>query len=653
MDSDHNARPPPLPAKLRWRPYANGNSLKVKKPKKVPIQDMNPKAVAHKMRGKQYYSGKTHTLPVGVKLQWEEAETIESMSAGGHPHNHHPYHSSDSDSDISTSSTSPRRTSSTSDSSTNDSTSPRGTSTSNANSGFSGAIKRVISSLPSPPSSQPLHAPISSGIDFVGGRADFGLFSGSVPCISDTDFMKHGLPLSTLASNTAYQLAFDALFQPQRSNILAHSTSTTTNNNYGNNNGRGLASGMAGTATSTTNTSGINVFSAVPLNAACRDTSPVFSNDDLLNMASIDELLSSCGYSDAFDTTMQMLSPDTDQSYNSSPMSTLIDYSNSSRGTSPEVTSFSPMALLAQPIYPVTQQQQSSQQGLFTTATASVNASTFTSTIAASTSATSDTYTVLAQEFSAPFSYISANGVDSTGAGNIPTAWPSLFPPVPESVKAAPPQRTEMATQTDGPYSPAVSPMAGKITATTIQATLGLKDDELDPDWLNFLDEASPLFDAELPMSPPHSGDEEMPLPRVSQPSSTSKNNWRGDQTFKPDLASPPTGHRGFPSSSGALGGVGQLGSGGLIRTLQGTSQQRVKKPNNSKSSTISTGDTIKTTTATAATGASADGAITSSNANQPSINDHQQNSSDHDNESTGSFGDLLSMIKNLWTTKE
>ncbi|KAG0356412.1 hypothetical protein BG005_004661 [Podila minutissima] len=610
MDTDHNSRPPPLPAKLRWRPYANGNSLKVKKPKKNAIQDMDAKAVAHKMRGKQYYTGKTQ-LPTGVKLQWEEAETIESMSAGGHPHNHHHYHhsSSESDSDTTLSPTTPRRTSTTSTSSSGSGSSPT------SSKPYSNALQRAISSLPSPPS-QPL-APTAE-MDLVGGQADFGLFNASLPGLTGTDFMKHGLPLATLASNTAYQLALDALFQPPR-NLFQAPTNTTNNNNSKFN---------AANAMPTNTPQATNIFTSVPLSAVSRDPNPALSNDDLLNMASIDELLSSCGYAEPMDTSM-MLSPTiTDQSLNSSPMSSLVDFPNSSRGTSPAATSFSPMAitgqsieaLLAQPIFPITQQvpQQQASQGLYTSPT------TMTSV---SVSAPSNPYTVLAEDLSAPFSYITAGGVDSTGA---PMAWPSLFPePTPV------PQRTEIATQTDGPYSP-TSPALKSITAATIQSTLGLTDEELDPDWLNFLDEASPLFtDAELPPSPPHSGDEDMAPPRTERPSNqTTTKSW--DQFLKPGISTAPTGHRGFPSSPGALGGVGQLGSGGLIRTLQGTSQQRYNKPS-SKSASEGATSSEKSANASAAT-------ISSSNT---------ESGASHQDDSSSGFGDLMAMIRNLWTKKE
>ncbi|KAG0029866.1 hypothetical protein BGZ82_007707 [Podila clonocystis] len=612
MDTDHHSRPPPLPAKLRWRPYANGNSLKVKKPKRDTIQDMNAKAVAHKMRGKQYYTGKNSQLPTGVKLQWEEAETIESMSAGGHPHNHHHYHhsSSESDSDTSMSPTTPRRTSTTSTFSGGSGSSPT------SSKPFSNAVQRAISSLPSPPS-QPL-AP-TAGMDLVGGQADFGLFNASLPGLTGTDFMKHGLPLATLASNTAYQLALDALFQPQR-NIFQAQANTTNNNNKFN----------AANASMSTNTSHTtNIFTSVPLSVVSRDPNPVLSNDDLLNMASIDELLSSCGYAEPMDTSM-MLSPTiTDQSLNSSPMSSLVDFPNSSRGTSPATTSFSPMAvtgqsieaLLAQPIFPITQQvpQQQVSQGLYTSTTNTTSAS-----------APSNPYAVLADDLSAPFSYITTGGVESTGA---PTAWPSLFPEPTSSV----PQRTEIATQTDGPYSPATSPAPKSLTAAAIQSTLGLTDEELDPDWLNFLDEASPLFtDAELPPSPPHSGDEDMAQSRTEQSSNrTTTKSW--DQFLKPDISTAPTGHRGFPSSPGALGGVGQLGSGGLIRTLQGTSQQKYNKVSSSKAPSEGTTSSEKSANASTAT-------ISPSNTESGAAN--------QDDTSSG-FGDLMAMIRNLWTKKE
>ncbi|KAF8935828.1 hypothetical protein BGZ52_002747 [Haplosporangium bisporale] len=380
-----------------------------------------------------------------------------------------------------------------------------------------------------------------------------------------------------------------------------------------------------------TNTSqATNIFGSVPLSVVSRDPNPVLSNDDLLNMASIDELLSSCGYAEPMDTSMMMSPTITDQSLNSSPMSSLVDFSNNSRGTSPAATSFSPMAIgqsieafLAQPIYPITQQvSQSSQQGLFST----------TTTTPVSVSAPSNPYVILAEDFSAPFSYITAGGVDSTGA---PTAWPSLFP---EPTSA--PQRTEIATQTDGPYSPATSPAPKPITAAAIQSTLGLTDEELDPDWLNFLDEASPLFtDAELPPSPPHSGDEDMAPPRTEQSSNqrATPKNW-ADQLLKPDISTPPSGHRGFPSS-GALGGVGQLGSGGLIRTLQGTNQQKYNKPSSTKSPSEGATSSEKSANAPTAT-------------ISPSSSSNTEDAS-HQDDSSSAFGDLMAMIRNLWTKKE
>src|SRR5690349_16644023 len=94
--AQHSSHVPSFPSKLRWRPYSNGSSLKSKKAKKeeqqqqknqhsTAAQDVNAKAVAHRIRAKT-----PHRSPVEVQLQWEEAETIESMSHGGHPHSQHP-----------------------------------------------------------------------------------------------------------------------------------------------------------------------------------------------------------------------------------------------------------------------------------------------------------------------------------------------------------------------------------------------------------------------------------------------------------------------------------------------------------------------------------------------------------------------------------
>ncbi|KAF9421772.1 hypothetical protein BGZ94_008759, partial [Podila epigama] len=640
MDTaDSNSRPPPLPAKLRWRPYANGNSLKVKKPKKTDIKlNSNPKAMAHKVRGNQYYAGgRTREPPIKVRLQWEEAETIESMREGGHPHNQHYHHhssSSDSDSDISISPKGPRRTSTASAGSISSDTSVPA----KASNSLSNILHRAISSLPSPTSSSGTTSTPLSAVDFVGGQVDFSLFGASLPALSDADLQNHDLPFATLASNTAYQIAMDVLFKPQK--IPVGTTANTNVNTNGFSNTNNTLNTNANNAMALS-----DLFGAPSLHSLQNHPDSVMSNDDLLNVASIDELLTSCAFADPLDPTAQLLSPTTtNQSLGaSSPMSSLVDFSSSSRISSPSSTSFSPLAisgtsfdaLIAQPMNSISQPTQLSQQQVLqkNMAQQGSNASLTSSTNV------SDPYVVLAQDLSSPFAYMNASS--EQGTVKSPSPWPSLFPQEP-SARVQPqsqPQRTEIATQTDGIYSPATSSVSGRITS--LQETLGLSDDELDPDWLSFLDEAAPLLnEAEGLPSPPHSVDDDISSSATSprSPAQREKNAWNWtDQLIKPNVTTSPTGHRTFSLPSAPMGNVGQIGSGGLIRTLNNTSNQ------SSKTSTSQIqGQTSATTIQPSA----------SAIPNQQSLSDPTNNTSDNGGFSS-TFGDLVSMIRNLWTSND
>ncbi|KAF9413485.1 hypothetical protein BGZ76_005020, partial [Entomortierella beljakovae] len=191
METDQGNKPSSLPSKLRWRPYANGTSKKTSKFKK---QDSlpNPKATAHKVRGQQYYSNKSANLSPSIKLQWEEAETVESMSHGGHQYDHH-------DSDHSRGS-SPSASSDTSSSSLS-SKDPANTSSGNK---LTSAMQRAIASLPSPPLSS-----FPTRLDLVGGHSDFSQFKASVSDLtsSGNNLLQTSFPLNSMVSETAYQIA--------------------------------------------------------------------------------------------------------------------------------------------------------------------------------------------------------------------------------------------------------------------------------------------------------------------------------------------------------------------------------------------------------------------------------------------------------------
>ena len=650
MDVDN--RPPPLPAKLRWRPYANGNSLKSKKPKKSDAlkqkQAPNLKAVASKVRGTQYYTGKTRT--VEVQLQWEEAETVESMSQGGHPHNHHQSHqhleqgSRDS---------SPSASSVTSSSTADGHSKSRSSSGDSNSSGVFASIQRAMSSLPSPPPSQPL----TTRLDLVGGQSDFGLFRASIPGLTDSGFLNSGLALDSASTNNAYQIAVNALFQSRNfRNPTAFHTPALLHENSANvplTNADSATSAAAPTAVS----SSAALLGSTTINQALlADPNRMLSGSELINIATLNELLTSCGFVDANSNptsapnsalgTQIFPSPaNSSQSLDSSPLGGLMDLDGSAgyvRGVSPYSNSFSPMAisnnsfeaLLAQSIAPGQATETSS------TATGADNA-----------------YTELLQELASPFNYLAGDA----NIGSNPASWPSLFDTSavkdqnPTSVEtlavasALVPQRMEIATQTDGSYSPmsGTSSTRGSTQGSPLANSLGLSDEELDPDWLNFLDEASPLFTDMDMSSPSSSGDEEQALPSAtSKPSSRDRSMWNwAEELLKPG-AKTPTGTRGgFPTSNGSyssMGGVvpgGQIGGGGLVRTLRTV---KPKGPTEKETIAESSRDGQAEKSGTAAS-TTAKAATATAPASATPVEDN----------SDSQFGGLMAMIRGLWVTKK
>ncbi|KAI8595731.1 hypothetical protein EDD21DRAFT_420351 [Dissophora ornata] len=613
MDTDQSNQTPPLPSKLRWRPYANGSSKKNSKKRDDAraAQGPDPRATAHKLKARQYYSGKPQNAPVGIKLQWEEAETIQSMSHGGHPHNQH-----DSDRSRDSSPSASSVTSSSSETTgrtraptyvTNsnnvfgdyDNTATASTST-NSNP-FTNALLRALGSLPSPPPPKPQN----TRLDLVGGQSDLSQFKATIPGMTGNGLLQNGQQLSTMAPDTAYQIALNALLQSQSiKNTGSFLTPALIGGNDVSNGGNApmTNTNTAAPAVSVTlaTTSVSALLGSSNIGMFLSDPDRVLSSQELLGVSSIDELLSSCGYLDSSNSFLsnpaaQMLaSPaNTDQSLNASPMTGLLDYSNTgnvSRATSPSSGSFSPMALnsaafealLAQPVVPQRPGQQ--QQRPIGVSPAMSNVST---------SVASDPYDSLLQELASPFGYISVSG--DSALSNAPTAWPSLFPAAVDdqvmnmnstgtTVALAPQpisERVEIATQTDGPYETPLSPISTKTSSGgSLQGSpysaLGLSsEEELDPDWLSFLDEASPLFNEVDMPSPPPSGDESTFTP-IADVKPTTRD--RGMWSWAEDLLKPtPNSNYGFPSAGPTMSGMpnGSISNGGLIRTLQGTSQQK------------------------------------------------------------------------------
>ncbi|KAF9918943.1 hypothetical protein BX616_003978 [Lobosporangium transversale] len=635
MDTDQANRQPPLPAKLRWRPYANGsnkkNNTKIKKDDQSRGTRGHAKAMAHKMRGQQYYTGKTQNAPAGIQLQWDEPETIESMSHGGHQY-HHPFHNGDRSRDTSPSSSSSGSSSAFSAPAT--ATAKQGIRPTTTNSIFVGNVDNIsagtmqnpVSSLPSPAS--PNSKLPNTRLDLVGGQSDLTKYMATIPDLTrNTLVQKDAQSLNSMTSDTAYQIALNALFQNQNTrppsnpfhtpagygpNGITNATTTATTNNA---NAPIINNGI----TPTTNISVAPIAPSIPTsnifnppslnNVFLSDPNRALTNQELLGVSNIDELLLSCGlaqnnvnnnaHASAFLSNPQTLaSPaDTDQSYSSSPMPPLLDFrsnrNNVSRATSPSSGAFSPMALtstafetlLSQPVVPQQSYQQQGQQP--TPQAMSMNTDC--------NSIKDATYNSLLKELSSPFEYISKSG-DST-VSNVPTAWPSLFPntlsePDAPLVKATPQpitQRSEIGTQTDGLYQPPLTPLSTE-TPTSFNGSplsaLGLSEEGLDPDWLSFLDEASPLFnDIETPQ--PSLSDIEMKT--SSQNVNRNPNRTQYDRTFwnwaeqllKPGAMTPTVSRNGFPGTAPTMTNVipnGSINNGGLVRTLHGSNQQKNKK---------------------------------------------------------------------------
>ncbi|GJJ76477.1 hypothetical protein EMPS_08836 [Entomortierella parvispora] len=652
MDVDN--RPPPLPAKLRWRPYANGNSLKSKKPKKSDAlkqkQAPNPKAVASKVRGAQYYTGKTRT--VEVQLQWEEAETIESMSHGGHPHNHHHAHQHEQRS----------RDSSPSASSVTSSSTAEGHSKSRSNSGDSNSsgvfasLQRAMSSLPSPPPSQPL----TTRLDLVGGQSDFGLFRASIPGLTDSGFLNSGLALDAASTDNAYQIAVNALFQSRNfRNPTAFHTPALLHENSANVPLTNAAPAASAAAPTTAPSSAALLGASTINQALLSDPNRMLSGLELMSIATIDELLTSCGYVEtgsnptaaphsALGAQILPSPANSNQSLDSSPLGDLLDLDGNAgfvRGVSPCSTSFSPMAITNNSFEALLAQSMAPGQAAQTSSTAT---------------GTDNAYTELLQELASPFDYLAGDA----NVGSNPASWPSLFELAAAkdkslasvetlAVSSAPaPQRMEIATQTDGPYSPAsaASSTRGSTQGSPLANSLGLSDEELDPDWLNFLDEASPLFtDVDMP-SPSSSGDEGgQALP--SSPSKATPQRDRSMWNWAEELLKPgaktPTGTRGgFPTSNGSFsstGGVvpgGHIGGGGLVRTLRTV---KPKGPTEKEGTVESSRESQADKSSAASTSAASAKATTTSAAAAAPV----EESSD------SQFGGLMAMIRGLWVTKK
>ncbi|KAF9140563.1 hypothetical protein BGX30_006305 [Mortierella sp. GBA39] len=582
---NHSARPQAsLPAKLRWRPYSTGAAKAAKRQKK---DDPNPqdtgtsssqlpqnqalglqaKALAHKVRQKSFQSAKAHNLPVGVQLQWEEAETMESMSHGGHPHNQHPplYHYQQQQRQLQQQGRQQNTSESNSDTDSDS---------------YSASRRLGASSLPSPPPSKSPTTPVRTQL---GGDLDLSHYKARLPGLTGDDFLEHGLPLPSIEANTVYQVALNDLLENHRKNMLAEK------------------------APALAITSAANPSSTLA-DSASQHQQRRLSSSELHGISTIEELLVSCGYSEPIgnysgDTAIRTpVSPaSTDLSLHSSPLSGILDlqdYSSSSHMTKTplDISSASFDLLMTQtPVLlsegdstQILLQQQQQQPFVIDYSQSGLGWST-----------------------SSPFALAATTHDDPLINGNdsgFSFAWPSLFPKVAVSTQSisresnntfsAP--RVDIAIQTD-PTSPLSPSMSGASTSTesSPMTHLGLTQEELDPDWLTFLEENSPLFPAVAESSSEDSPELSSPstfataVDVPTTPTSTSsfgqkpepvtppvreKGGWNWAEDFLKQGAMAPTGHRSFPtagsfgsfSSRGGSSAAG--GSGGMIRTLRGSS---------------------------------------------------------------------------------
>ncbi|KAF9904973.1 hypothetical protein EC991_002155 [Linnemannia zychae] len=578
---NHSARPqaPSLPSKLRWRPYSNGTTKSTKRQKKddpspqdnsTSLQQLQSqalglqaKALAHRVREKSFRSAKAQNPPVGVQLQWEEAETMESMSRGGHPHNQHPppynYQRHQQPQQQQQSQARQRNISDSNSDTDSDS--------------YSSSHRLGVSSLPSPTPSKSPTTPVRKQ---PLGSLDMGHYKARLPGLTGDDFLEHGLPLPSIEANTVYQVALNELLENHRKNMLAEKAPALA-----------ITSAASPSSTLTDSTS---------------RQQRRLSSSELLGISTIEELLVSCGYSEppgnySTNTAMRIpVSPaSTDQSFHSSPASGIIDLHNDSQmsKTPLDISSASFDLLMAQT--PVLLSEGDSKQVLLQQQQQQAFTMDYLQNGLGWNSATTPS----------PFAHVTMTHDDPLINGNdssFSSTWPSLFPKVAistqsiarESNNTSSAPRVDIAIQTD-PISP---PLSGTSAESSPMTHHDLTQEELNPDWLTFLEENSPLFPDAAESSTGESPELSSPStfidntarsPTATTPTASAsrktdpvtppvreKGAWNWAEDFLKQGAMAPTGHRSFPtagsfgtfSSGSGIGGGG--GSGGMIRTLRG-----------------------------------------------------------------------------------
>ncbi|KAF9107473.1 hypothetical protein BGX27_008722 [Mortierella sp. AM989] len=576
---------------LRWRPYNNGNSLKAKKSKQDDsslqepqqhkyklhhaqqkqqqlgqvandIHSVNPKALAHKLRSSPT---RTQPSPSTVQLQWEEAETVESMSHGGHPHTHQYYRHGHQN----------QRKSSLSDA---DSDSTIGSPT-----------RHGSSSIPS--------------LNLLGQSeryfSDLGMFKGSVPGLTGDDFLRHDLQLPKIEGNTCYQAALNALLENHRRNQILDTQAPA------------LALTSVPIPMSATSPpaklSGTSL--TYPVSPLLSDGDNSFkrklSTSELLGIVNIDDLLASCGYTDEQDNILAaraprnvLTSPATTNksSLRSSPVDSMMNLPNPEGSNSftdisasyfDKLMAQTPVLLAEGDSKQLLQQQQQlhQQQHVDISPTLST-ASTIT-----------NTFTEIISDLASPFVRFTSHK-DPFISGDNPSSWPSLFPNTQEemyTLDEASRERISMSASTGDTQSQSLSASSTRnLTQNSpLLMHLGFAQ-ELDPEWLTFLDDSSPMVcntDNE-PGDGSLAPDLPRPLTLFNQADEPHPTATTATTTLP---TSPPLRDGGFlgswakgvlqsnalsPTGHPSIGTRGSLGSGGsspgsLIRSLQGGSYQK------------------------------------------------------------------------------
>ncbi|KAK3813180.1 MAG: hypothetical protein J3Q66DRAFT_347581, partial [Benniella sp.] len=597
---------PSLPAKLRWRPYVDGSTMKSKKVKKdSPSQqrrpreknesepDLNIKALVHKVRVIPHLSDRPQHCPVAVQLQWEEAETVESMSHGGHPHNQlHHYQR--------------KQCSSQSDTHLDSTTSP-----------------------PSPP---PPTSPLSR-LATIAGDPDLGPYKASVPGLTGEEFLQLGLPMPKFEDNTTYRVALNALLENHHRNKLLDAQ----------------APALALTSVP------MPISAASPATFGLSNSSgsrPRLSASQLLGISSIDELLTSCGHSGvdtgsagAFTGASTLASPPaSERSLHSSPVDATIDFSTEAILSPMDITAESFDRLLAQTpvllaegdskqqlqLQQVLQQQQQQQQ----------------QPDASPTLSATSTFADFIQELALPFKQFASKGDPLVNglSGNDPSSWHSLFPgsndeQLHESTQLLSPSSSKSSSS----GSPQIAPEA-------------IQEDEIYSEWLAFLDEAS-LANTETET------DVESPIDRTPTSSSVmigevstdppkspgfldrGLRNWA--EEYLKSSAMSPTGH-GSLIKTGSMSALGS--AGGMVRTLNGgqkTSKLGVTSP---RKKTHKKGSSSTMTTKSSQESPSEDKSKQSKAHIKPQSQPIAPKTDKADKQETDSLGGLLTLFRGLFT---